>query len=389
MPVSLIKRAFEVKQRLIDYGLTHFAAEIDSLRTQIYGASGPSAEEEAALRDWFALEHLLPDHRTVLSHFLSSCDDAADIALAEQWGMVIQGIFHVRGALATNHFELMNLVNDVEYTVAGNPDEPLALEKGEYIAARLVPHQDHHMFTGVIDRLATRKKNEIYELVAEIQLHNPKMAFIDNIERIEMAYRIQHEEHQDFLAFFGDDEVILSGRELEEKMKEFYHYRFFQKKQQDSGNTIAKVFQDKYHQPPLPPHFDFLENLQDEPDIGIVYDKTEGMVFLLQYGRFRDIFLQPDFRKNKQYRQILQAYLDDPNISSLPFRRMSERYPQQATEVFKAFCKRKRFDLKKDLSALIRRHKPMEELTHLTPSTIPASVRSKTFLRSLKSLSKW
>lgn len=389
MPVSLIKQAFEVKKKLVAYGLAQFSAEFAAIRGQIYADQAPSAEEEAALRDWFVLEYLLPDQRTVLSYFLAACDDAADIAIAEQWGMVIQGIFHVRALLPNNHFELMNLVNDVEYAVAGNPGEPLALEKGEYIAARLLPHQDHHMFTGVIDRLGTRKKNEIYELVAEIQLHNPKMAFIDNLERIEMAYRIQQEEHNDFITFFGDDEIVLGGGELDEKMKEFYHYRFFQKKQLDSGNTIAKVFQDRYHQPPLPPHFDFLENLQDEPDIGVIYDKTEGMVFLLHYGRFRDIFTQPDFRKNKSYRQVLQAYLEDANISSLPFRRMAERFPAQTVEVFKAFCKRKKFDLKKDLPALIRRHKPMEELTHLTPSTIPTSVRSKTFLRSLKTRSKW
>ncbi|HEY9840209.1 MAG: hypothetical protein ACAI44_20255 [Candidatus Sericytochromatia bacterium] len=389
MTVSLIKRAYQVKHKLLEYGLEAFAADYAGIRAQIYAERELGSDEETALRDWFVLEHQLPDHRSVLSHFIDCCTDGADQVIAEQWGIVIEGVFHVRALLANNHFELMNLVNDVEYTVAGNPEELLALEKGEYIHARLLAHQDHHMFTGVIDRLPTRKKNEIYELVAEIQLHNPKMAFIDNMDRIAMAYRIQQDELQDFIAFFGDDEIVLSGRELNEKMREFYHYRFFQKKQHDSGNTIAKVFQDRYHQPPLPPHFDFLENLQSEPDIGVIYDKTEGMVFLLHYGRFREVFSQPGFRKNKQYRQILQAYLEDGNISSLPFRRMAERYPAQTAEVFKALLKRKKFDISKDLQALIRRYKPMEELTHLTPSTIPTSVRSKTFLRSLKTRSKW
>lgn len=389
MPVSLIKRAYQVKKKLLDYGLKHFAQEYQAIASQVYPDHDASLEERSALQDWFVLEYTLPDHRTVLSHFIAQSEDAADIALAEQWGVVIQGIFHVRAVLPGNHFELMNLVNDVEYQVTGLPDELLGLEKGEYIAARLLPHQDHHMFTGVIDRLPTRKKNEIYELVAEIQQHNPKMAFIDNLDRLEMAYRIQQDEHQDFVTFFGDDEIILSGKELDEKMREFYHYRYFQKKQLDSGSTIAKVFQDRYHQPPLPPHFEFMENLQDEPDIGVIYDKTEGMVFLLKYGRFQDLFTRPDFKQQKYFRPILNAYLDDPNISSLPFRRMAERYPAQTAEVFKTFIRRKRFDLKKDLPALIKQHKPMEELTHLTPSTIPAAVRSKTFLRSLKAQSKW
>ncbi len=388
MSVSLIKRAYQVKTRLLEYGLSQFAPAYENIKEQIQANGEFTSDIEAALQDWFVLEHCLEDNRTVLSHFIENCPDQADIQLAEQWGIVIHGIFHIRNHLPGNHFEMMNLVNDVVYTVAGNPTEPLLLEKGEYIAARLLPHQDYHMFTGVIDKIPTRKKNEIYELVAEIQLQHPRMAFIDNIERIEMAYKIQQEEHHDFVTFFGDDEIILGGRELEEKMKEFYHYRFFQKKQQE-GNTIAKVFQDRYHQPPLPPHFEFLDNLQQEPDIGVIYDKTEGMVFLLRYGRFQDIFSRPDFKRIKNYKQILNAYLEDPHISSMPFKRMFEKYPEQAAQVFKTLLKRKKFDPIKDLNELIKRYKPMEQLLHLTPSTIPASVRSKTFLRSLKARSKW
>lgn len=387
MPVSLLKSAYEVKQKLLAFGLSQFAENFEALKQQIYPQQ-PTADELLALKDWFVLEHLLADRRTVLSHYIEQCRIDADRVIAEQWGLVIQGVFHVRQMLSPHHFELMNLVNDVTYQVASNPEDRLELEKGEYIVARLLPIQDYHMFTGLIDRLPTRKKNEIYELVAEIQTHDPKMAFIDNIERIQMAYEIQREEHTDFVAFFGDDEIILSGQELEDKLKEFYHYRYFQKKQA-GGNTIAKTFQDRYHQPPLPPHFDFLENVQAEKEIGVIYDLTEGLVFLLRYGAFLQVFTRPDFKRIKNYKQIVIAYLEDPHISSLPFRRMAARYPEQATEIFKILTKRKHFDLDKDLAKLIQRYKPMEQLTHLTPSTIPAAVRSKTYLRALKARAKW
>jgi hypothetical protein len=187
MPVSLIKRAYQVKQKLLTFGQQNYALEFDAIYAQIYPEQAPNEEELIALKDWFVLEYVLPNHRSILSVFIEQCADRADQQIAEQWGIVIQGVFHVRQILPGNHFELMNLVNDVEYQVAANPDEPLALEKGEYIAAKLLPHQDHHMFTGVIDRLPTRKKNELYELVAEIQLNNPKMAFIDNHDRIKIG----------------------------------------------------------------------------------------------------------------------------------------------------------------------------------------------------------
>jgi len=390
MPVSLIHRAIRLKQQLVDFGRKNFGEAYLQAQAQLYPAQTELSEDERLAFDtWFVLEHLLPNHRTVLSHFLEVWEDGADLVIAEQWHMVIQGIFQVRQILAHNHFELFNLVNEVSYTVASNPDSPLPLEKGEYIAARILPFQDHHLFVGTIDRLPTRKKNELYELVAEIQLQNPRMAFIDNKDRIEQAYRIQLDEYQDFVSFFGSDEVILNGTELPEKMREFYHYRYFQKRSQETGATIARAFQEKYHQLPPSPSFDFLPDLESQENLGLIYDKTEGMVFLLHYGRLREIFSRTDFKKIKNWRQVVQGYLEDPAISSLPFKRLGKEFPENTQAVFKALLKRKAFSIEDDLPFLIRHYKPMEVMTHLTPAIIPSLVKSKTFLKSLKTGSKW
>jgi hypothetical protein len=390
MPVSLIHRAIELKQKLVDFGRQQFAEVYTQILEKIYPNHAElTPDERLAFDIWFVLEHILSDHRTVLSHFIETCEDGADLVLAEQWHMVIQGIFQVRQILAHNHFELFNLVNDVSYTVASNPNSPLALEKGEFIAAKILPFQDHHLFVGMIDRLPTRKKNELYTLVAEIQLHNPRMAFIDNKDRIEQAYRIQLDEYQDFVSFFGSDEVILSGTELPEKMREFYHYRYFQKRSQETGATIARAFQEKYHQLPPSPSFDFLPDLETQTDLGLIYDKTEGMVFLVQYGKFREIFSRSDFKKIKHWRQTIQGYLEDPAVSSLPFKRMAQEFPENTQAVFNALLKRKQFSFDADLPFLMKHYKPMEVMTHLTPAIIPSLVKSKTFLKSLKTGSKW
>jgi hypothetical protein len=389
-PSPLLVRAPKVKQELTAFGLERFHSEFEAAARQIYPSYPDiSDDEKAAISDWFVLEYVLPDHRTVLSHFLEARKDISDVVIAEQWGTVVQGIFQVKQIVQDNLFQLNNLVNDVTYSVASLAPEALGLEKGEYLAARILPLEDIHFFTGVIDRLPTRKKDEIYQLVSEIQLQNPRMAFIDNMERLDLAYRIQQEEHHDFVAFFGSDECILTGHELEEKLREFYHYRYFQKKDHATGNTMAKVFQDRYHQQPLPPIFDFLPDLAATDDVGIIYDLTEGMLFLRRYGTFREIFSNPAFEEIPDYREVILGYLEDPNISSLPFRRMISAYPEQSVEVFKAVLKRKRFNLDKDVPKLMAKYKPMEALTRLTPGAIPALVRSKTFLKSLKAGHKW
>ena len=391
MSVSLLKRAFHAKDKLKDFGLSTFQKDYQQLCKKVLPEDADDLTHRA-LEDWFLLEYVLPDQRTVLSHFLEKAEDAADVMVAEQWTMVIHGVFHVRAVKENQYFELMNLVNDVEYQVMSNPETPLELEKGDYIVARLLAHQDYHLFTGVVDRLATRKKSEIYELVSEIQLQEPRMAFIDNPERIAAAYAIQKEEREDFIAFFGADEMLLAGEILEEKFKEFYHYRFFQKRQ-DNGETIAKIFQERYHQPPLPPHFPFGEQLKAEKDMGVIYDATEGLVFLLRYGDFENIFANPEILEEeesaKAARKLVLSYLEDPHISALPFQRMAKKHPENSVEVFKAVLRRKRFELEKDLDATLKKYKPMESLTHLTPSTIPSVVRNKTFLRALKARQKW
>lgn len=395
MPVSLLKKAFHTKDKLKAFGLDRFAKAYQQLCKKMIESDSSFASDPLqarALEDFFLLEYLLPDQRTVLSHFIENAEDATDVSLAEQWGMVIHGVFHVRQVKEDQCFELMNLVNDVSYTVRNNPDTPIEIDKGDYIVARLLAHQDYHLFTGVIDRLPTRKKSEIYEIVSEIQLQEPRMAFIDNPERIEAAYNIQKEEHEDFVTFFGSDEILLEGARLEDKLKEFYHYRFFQKRL-ENGETIAKTFQERYHQAPLPPHFAFGEHLHAEKDIGVIYDLTEGLMFLVHYHAFEQIFAHPEQlqtdAKGKVARQLIMSYLEDPNISMLPFQRMIQRYPEQAIAVFKHVLKRKRFDIEKDLALLVQRFKPMALLTRLTPSTIPSVVRNKTFLRSLKTKQKW
>src|SRR3990167_2484388 len=107
MPVSLIHRAIRLKQQLVDFGRKNYSEAYLQAQAQLYHAQTELSEDERLAFDtWFVLEHLLPDHRTVLSHFLEVWEDGADLVIAEQWHMVIQGIFQVRQLLAYNHFEL-------------------------------------------------------------------------------------------------------------------------------------------------------------------------------------------------------------------------------------------------------------------------------------------
>lgn len=383
---SLLKRARSVKEKLITFAKTQYKDAYDSGLRQLYQSKAlpPSEEAILAYTDWFALEYQGSEHRTILQHFIEQAQDDADILVASQWKHVIHGIFQVKEVQQGRIFKLFNLVNEVAYQVTSTGTEPLPLQTGEYIAAKIIPLENYHLFSGIIDKIDTPKKEELYQLVSEIQLQNPKMAFIDNLQRLEQAYKIQEEEYQDFKTFFGSDEILLKGSELSQKLREFYHYRFYQKKKNQASNTIAKTFQEKYHQLPQIPTFEFLPDIQQADDIGILYDRIEGMTFLLHYGKFLAVFAQPELMQQPFYRQLLMGYLEDTAISSLPFRRVIAANPAEAVQVFKTLLKRRRFSLEKDFPKLMERYKPDDHLKHLTPAIIPSLVKSKTFLKSLK-----
>ncbi|MEI2684905.1 MAG: hypothetical protein V9G14_00535 [Cypionkella sp.] len=97
-----------------------------------------------------------------------------------------------------------------------------------------------------------------------------------------------------------------------------------------------------------------MPDLESQENLGLIYDKTEGMVFLLHYGRLREIFSRSDFKKIKNWRQVVQGYLEDPAISSLPFKRLGKEFPENAQAVFKALLKRKAFSIEDDLPFLIK-----------------------------------
>ena len=86
MPVSLLKTAYQIKQNLIAYALENYANIYQQLEKEIYPNS-PSEIERLALQDWFALEYILPNHRTILSHFISDSRLEYEITISQQWGI--------------------------------------------------------------------------------------------------------------------------------------------------------------------------------------------------------------------------------------------------------------------------------------------------------------
>ena len=107
------------------------------------GPEGDLSEGEAiGIIDRFALQHRLPNGKTVLDQFTTSRPDLtpADREILRGWHDPVEGIFEIHGK-DRDAITLLSLIDDLEYRTYSNvgPAAFARLPKGGFAHARLVP----------------------------------------------------------------------------------------------------------------------------------------------------------------------------------------------------------------------------------------------------------
>jgi len=73
-------------------------------------------------------------------------------------------------------------------------------------------------------------------------------------------------------------------------------------------------------------------------DVGMLCDPVEGIFFLIDYGRFIDVFRSPEQHMGKaKAEELVAEYLTSDSISDVPLRRMAERFPLNFKRVIEQF----------------------------------------------------
>ena len=340
-------------------------------------------EEYINFIDYFILEWKLPRGGTVADVFIKKDKNITeeDKNIIIKWKKIISSIFQIKKT-GKDTLVLFNLVNNKEYTVIVQPDLISRIKKGDFLLARIIPLNEYYMFSGGTNMIAEKYKLQVYQLVIDFLKRCPSAVFIDNEGDIEEAYLLQAEEYDDFIEFFGSDEIILSGKELEEKLKEFYHYRYFQKKEHKSKKTKAEQFLKKYGHLPTLPALNLPSRLLSTEEVGVIYDKKEGLNFFAWYGVFKAIFEVSDFEEIPGYKDLVMSYLTSPSISSLPFIRISQTHKENMENVFRVILNKENFSIPKDLDNILKKYKP--NYHNAIPGIIPTKGKIRNFLQSQK-----
>jgi hypothetical protein len=357
---SLIERGAELKRALVDFALSPRCER--HLEQFMLEAADPYQElsegDAIGVIDRFALQHRLPNGKTVLDKFLGSRPDltAADREMLRGWRDLVEGIFEIRRKHGDSLL-LLNLLDDLEYRAYSNmgPAAFRRLPKGGFVHARLVPICPLPGAWLVSGSMSTYRKSgsaQIAQAALAVAAERPELVY-RNPEKLEQAWTQMREDRAAFVEFFGGDELVLPPAEAEERLNAFHRHR----------QEAALARQPARRRPRNLPGvdvlaFEFPPELADAGTIGMIYDETDGLNFYNEYAMLRELFAEPALAADKQYTDVLRGYLRAETIGPLPFRRLAAAHPDTADAVLRKVLRKPSFTWAEHGEALMRRRKP-------------------------------
>ena len=229
---SLIERSAELKGALVDFACSPRLERHLTRFMQKSASPGDVLDEgdAAGLVDRFALQHRLPNGKTVIDQFLASRPDlsAADRDMMRGWRDPVEGVFEIRGKDRTA-IVLLNLLDDLEYRTYSNmgPAAFRQLPKGGFLYARLVPISPvpgAWLVSGYLTAFPKSGAAQVAQVALQLATTEPELVF-RNPEKIEQGWKQMREDRAAFIEFFGSDELVLSPAEAAERLDAYYRHR--------------------------------------------------------------------------------------------------------------------------------------------------------------------
>ena len=267
------------------------------------------------------------------------------------------GVFLVK-AVTLPFLEVRDLELDRDMKLeATKPDTLRALQPGEVLASRVAPWDDHWLLSGVQWNLGRAPEATLATLRRELALQLPLRRLADDDPRVRKAFEIQEKQHATWVSLFGSDEMLFKdGLDLGAAMNRFHHHWAFEMILPDVGSTRAQGFQARHGQQAPDAKIQLPDDLLEAKDVGLIFHRRHGIVFLKGYGVFRSAFESGEPLTLEQT-QVVWNYLVEPSIDYWVFELMKERHPDRTEQIFRHILKDRRFELERDFEPTLRKFK--------------------------------
>lgn len=371
----------------------------ESLETYAAQKSRPERQDIAQrdlIIDTFLTEGKVGDKET-LDIFLENQPDLSpsDRNLVSNWRRSFIALFAVIQVLPDG-FELMNWLTAKHYIV--KPNNPLTLEEmarfkeGEILLSRIAPITDTYwMFSGPCIPMGRLGKPKLAVAIGNFKDNYKNALYSDAPELLELAWQSVEQYNQDFLEFFGSDEVTLPGYQLNKKIEEFQEIltkrRFaaagidenksLSELAEEAGMTqeemkaaaeeagadskeIAQMFDSKNPTKMVTPKVELPAPLKKAEHLTALTHPRWGQIFLPTYSRFKAMLEAEDWQNIEGAEKLVRQYLEDPGINVFIWYRLAKAYPNQLEKLLQTVLQRPEFKIS-DLDALLQEYnKPLE-----------------------------
>lgn len=323
-----LKMAARLKKKLLNYYKNKEQKYKPVILEQIKD-SVPGQDLLANGIEWFIYCYRFKNGDTFIDRFIKGRRDLSELEkdILKGWKESFEGIFMIK-SVDNDAAVLVNLFDNMDYTVAsdlgGNALKDL--RPGHYIASRLCPLHDIYLFSGIQYLFPPEAKDDVSEMFKKALEANPQLSMGDQRRKWR---RLLNE----FLSHFGADIIVVPGKELDSTIKEFIDLCY--------ANEGKK------------PLIDFPEDLVGSEKVGVIMDETEGLNFYPGFHLFMAPFKDPELLADHKYRDAIIGYLESDTISTLPFRKMKERYPENSRRVFAILFNKENWDNEKDFNLLM------------------------------------
>ena len=288
----------------------------------------------------------------------------------------VRGVFEVRvvepaGAGAgAGAVTVLNLVDDLDYRVYGlNPAPEPALEPGGFFAGMLLPlatDDSAWLAAGGETGYPAADGRRVARLAIDLATREPELVF-RNQEKAKQGWMYMRRDREEFIAFFGTDELVLPILEAEGRLNAYYKVR--------RDSALAARGRHRAVSESGETTFVMPEGFFEFDTVGIIYDEVDGFVVVPEYGMLRALFADPALAGDREHANVLRAYLREDTIPPLPLRRMAAAYPEHADAVFQRVLGNRSFSWRQNGQGLLRKRKPGHYESEPTPGVAVLSDR--------------
>ncbi|MFN6474844.1 hypothetical protein [Nostoc sp. DedQUE07] len=396
----ILERSHELKQALVDFVLDAEGELAQALEVyaaeQLRRGSGDSTQQDLTI-DSFLTAGKVGD-KSPLELFIESHPDLteSDRSLINSWHHSFIGLFAITN-IFPDGFELRNWLTDKHYIVKPNNTQTLQaisrLKVGEILLTRISPVTDSYwMFSGPYTIMGKLGKPKLAVAIGNFKENYKSNLYSDAPDLLEEAWQSVEKYHQQFVDFFGTDELTLPGYQLNKKIAELQEViteKTFAAAGIDTSKSLAEVaeaagigdeeikaaaqefgadsnivsemFNNKSSKSKMVmPKVDLPAELKKAEQVTALSHPRWGQMFLPTYSKVQAILSAEDWQSVQGAEKLIRYYLEDKSINAFIWHRLAQQYPTQLENLLQTFLQRP-FRLESDLDTLLQEfHKPIE-----------------------------